>query len=925
MLVTTSHKKHKSHYKMPAVFLSVVFALVFLHGYAHGLTANYLSSISTPNVTPARIAMDNSGMLYVAAPQAGKIMKFASDGSPAGSINGFVRPVSVAVDSANKIYVGDSYDGSVSVITAEGKPTAPRGNNKANDNPNVGKSFSLGKGQGEFRLPGSIAVASNGSIYVTDSFQNNVKVYLPNGTFSFSFGGYGTNPGQMIFPTGIAADNANQEIYLADHNNARVEVFDFNGVFKRTFGSYGSGQGMLTRPQGISVVNGNVYVSDAYQSNIEVFDRNGNFITFIGQYGNGQGEMKVPLDVIQRGTKLFVSNSENGKIDVFGVLDTQGLRISPSELSFVTSMSGNPAGQTVQITPTVPGSQVTWTASVTSSPFPISLSQTSGTTPSTVTVNVSATGLSYGSYKGTVTFSANGIDYPCVVNLTILPNQQQPELIVTPPSLAMNYPKDGLITKSLLVTSMGGGLQWTATTNVQWLTLSPASGSAPSTLSVSLNDRVKNLGTGTYTAAVTVTAPNALGSPVTVTVTLNVSAGTMIAVNTNLENASFTISGPAQYTGTGKNWKQEGVPSGAYSIQFDTVKGFRKPAIRTFKVEEGKPSTVDAPYRELPVANAIVAAKGPDPKNDSFVRIFDLKGNIMNEFKALDTLYGARVAVGDIDGDGSHEIVVAPGPGLENKASIKVFRYDGLLVASTPPLEGTRYGANIAAGDVFGDGKSQIAVSMISGYNADGRTKAITKTVVIYELDDNRNLVEMAQITVQASGSTSETLPAQVAFGDVNGDGKLELMVLNGGALTLYTFDEELSASVAATAPVMSSVATVSAGDINGEGIDEILLGYNDGFASSIQTLKGDLTNPGTLMKAFEQGRSAPTLSSMDWNGDGVAEILAGNGPQQINDAVIRVYSSNGTLLKEIRAFDNSYYGVNAVFGVINASGSAKR
>ncbi len=50
-------------------------------------------------------------------------------------------------------------------------------------------------------------------------------------------------------------------------------------------------------------------------------------------------------------------------------------------------------------------------------------------------------------------------------------------------------------------------------------------------------------------------------------VPLNASVGT-ITVTTNLDVAAFDITGPANYSGSGKNWSQSGAPPGTYTITF---------------------------------------------------------------------------------------------------------------------------------------------------------------------------------------------------------------------------------------------------------------------------------------------------------------------------------------------------------------------
>lgn len=994
MLSNTHQKGYRNTGRYPFVFLSVAVVLLLFHGPALGqITANYLSSIPVNDAGPIRIAADQEGVLYVAASDSGKIVKYAQDGTVLGSINGFKRPISVAVDTLGKIYVGDFRDGSISVLNPEGSIL-----------------FRLGKGKGEFAMPSDIVVASSGRVYVTDGPNNAVKVYGPDGTYKFSFG---TNVGQLTFPTGIAFDEVNQEIYAVDQTWGRVLVFGTDGIQKRAIGRYGNTPGRLTRPQGIYVSNGKLYVADSYQSSVGVYNTNGTYVYssfFIGQFGDGPGKFKLPMDVVVVGTTLFVSNTGNRRIEIFDIVNPQGLNVTPSTLSFIADLGSNPAGQTLQISPEVADTQISWTATV-SDPF-IKISQTSGTTvPAAIaTVDIDTTGLSVGTYTGAVTFHANGIDYPVTVSLTI--RQQQNKLVISPDSIGLAYVNgtltsqaisvnaeggtlswtastdapwlilsaasgttpgsvtasldmnevnkltDGTYNATITITApnaqgspaavsatltvvrqrlvvspsvidmfhqvdgelashplsigiSGGNLNWTALTDAQWLTLSMSSGTTAGVMTVSLNGNANTLAEGTHNGLITVTAPNAINSPVTVPVSVKVVVAGTIIVNTNLDEASFTITGPTVFTGSGKYWRTDEAKPGMYSVQFAYIKGFRRPPTRGFEIKTGRTVTLDVQFEPLPVANVIAGAKGPDPKNEALVRLLDLNGNLISEFKAFETKYGARVAMGDIDGDGTDEMIVAPGPGPQNQAFLKVYRYDGSVFASANPVTGTIYGANVVAGDIDGDGTSEIAMSMVDMNGA--------QTVVLYGFDGIA-LVEKTRISLNVAGAT---YPANVAFGDINGDGWLELITMSLNSLMVYGFDPALSSAsvIASASTAMPSgdykqQLTVSAGDLDGDGIDEIILGITDVQVSSLYALKGDLTSYGLSFKAFEQGKSSPNLSSMDSDGDGIPEILVGQGAHPNNDAVLRIYDAKGNRLKEIKVFDSSKYGVNAAFGV---------
>ena len=80
----------------------------------------------------------------------------------------------------------------------------------------------------------------------------------------------------------------------------------------------------------------------------------------------------------------------------------------------------------------------------------------------------------------------------------------------------------------LTVSNRGGGiLNWNATTNTSWLTLSPASGTGNGAMTIA--PVLGSLGAGTYTGNITVSAPGAqpVSIPVTFIVTLPVSSLTL--------------------------------------------------------------------------------------------------------------------------------------------------------------------------------------------------------------------------------------------------------------------------------------------------------------------------------------------------------------------------------------------------------------
>ena len=102
---------------------------------------------------------------------------------------------------------------------------------------------------------------------------------------------------------------------------------------------------------------------------------------------------------------------------------------------------------------------------------------------------------------------------------------QPPKLAVAPASLSFSGVEAGAqpATKTLAVANDGGGsLAFTASDDAPWLSVTPGSGSAPQTLTVTAN--TAGLTAGTYTGTVTVAAPGVTGAPAAIPVTLTVTA-----------------------------------------------------------------------------------------------------------------------------------------------------------------------------------------------------------------------------------------------------------------------------------------------------------------------------------------------------------------------------------------------------------------
>jgi len=73
-----------------------------------------------------------------------------------------------------------------------------------------------------------------------------------------------------------------------------------------------------------------------------------------------------------------------------------------------------------------------------------------------------------------------------------------------------------------------------------------------------------------------------------------------IVIITNLDDATFTVTGPAEYTGSGKSFTIKNVPAGIYTVKFNDVTGYKTPESIEKEVKEGDIVTFTGIYEKLP-------------------------------------------------------------------------------------------------------------------------------------------------------------------------------------------------------------------------------------------------------------------------------------------------------------------------------------
>jgi hypothetical protein len=294
---------------------------------------------------------------------------------------------------------------------------------------------------------------------------------------------------------------------------------------------------------------------------------------------------------------------------------------------------------------------------------------------------------------------------------------------------------------------------------------------------------------------------------------------------------------------------------------------------------------------------AHVIATGTGVGGSPQVQVFDgATGAWKLNFFAYDANFkgGVRVAVGDVNRDGSADIITAPGPGMG--PLVRVFDgKTGTLIREFYPYSTTlKSGVAVGVGDINGDGFVDIITAPLAG-NPDIRIYSGKDVSGIFNPLGNSLLAQWFAYGLNFN------VGANVAVGDVNHDGYADIVtgasagnphvkVYNGRDIAAHAFkgDGSLLGQWFAYALQFNVGATVSIGDVSGDGYADVITGATlgnpdvriyDGRDVAMGMLNGSAPAGCLLANFFVYGLQyniGAHVAAADVNGDGYADIVTG-------------------------------------------------
>lgn len=262
---------------------------------------------------------------------------------------------------------------------------------------------------------------------------------------------------------------------------------------------------------------------------------------------------------------------------------------------------------------------------------------------------------------------------------------------------------------------------------------------------------------------------------------------------------------------------------------------------------------------------------------------------------------GVNIARGDVNGDGVDDLVIAPGSGGGPRIRILNGQTGAQLADFFVYEPSFRGGVTVAVADVNGDNKGDIVTGTGSGGGPRVRI-----------LDG----ATLGQTVLNDYFAYKDTFRGGVlvAAGDVNGDGKADVVtgtgVGGGPRVTAFLgFSKSVIEDFFAFESSFRGGVTVAVGDLNGDSKAEIITGAGPGGGAVLRVFNPITDDLVTSILADDSNfRGGIRVNCDDLDGDGHNDIVSRT--RHGNEVIVRVFDSAGAFVRSVgRQVDDSPSG----------------
>ena len=184
----------------------------------------------------AGVATDSQDRVYVFNRSEHPVIVYDREGTfldSWGDKETYPRPHGITIVD-DVVYLADDTDHTVRKCTLDGKVLMTLGTSgRPSDTgyrANVpGNLTTIQRGAGPFNRPTRLSVAPNGDLYVADGYGNaEIHRFSADGTLIQSWGGPGDDPGQFMLPHSVWV-HTDGRVFVCDRENDRIQIFSPTG------------------------------------------------------------------------------------------------------------------------------------------------------------------------------------------------------------------------------------------------------------------------------------------------------------------------------------------------------------------------------------------------------------------------------------------------------------------------------------------------------------------------------------------------------------------------------------------------------------------------------------------------------------------------------------------------------------------------
>ncbi len=349
--------------------------------------------------------------------------------------------------------------------------------------------------------------------------------------------------------------------------------------------------------------------------------------------------------------------------------------------------------------------------------------------------------------------------------------------------------------------------------------------------------------TGTYPFGVAIGDIDGDGKPDVVVCNCNDMSGTTVSVFRNTSSSGS-------------------ITSGSLAAKLDLTTGVSPRGLAIGDIDgDGRPDLVVGNYVSSTASVFRNTSTSGSITSGSFASKIDLATGAMPNY----------VAIGDIDGDGRPDVVTTN----YYSNTITVLRNTSTSgsISFAPKVDFTTdaFPNGIAIGDIDGDGKPDVVI-----------TNYYTNTVSVFRNTSSSGSISFAPKVDFTTGGT----PNGIAIGDIDGDGKPDLVVVNHTSNTVSVLRNTSSpGSISFDAKVDfvtgATPCFVAIGDIDGDGKPDVII--TNGLSNTVSVFR-NTSSPGSITSGslaakvdFTTGANPLGVAIGDIDGDGRPDLVVGN------------------------------------------------